>query len=337
MKRVQPTTIRLEASSVCQLRCPLCPMRGGVAHPAIGLGFLKLARFERLLQDNPHIRRVELSNYGEIFLNPELLGIFRCAHERGVTLTANEGVNLNTVKEEVLEGLVKYGVESLTCSIDGATDQTYQKYRKNGSLPVVLGNISRINFFKEKYGSLLPQLNWQFVVFGHDEREIAQARELARELDMRFYAKLSWDPKFSPIRDEELVRSEIGASSIEEYEREFGRHYDSPNCHRLWTEPQINWDGRVLGCTRNFWGEFGGNAFHDGLDAAVNSAGMQYAREMLLGRKPARDDIPCTTCDIYVGRRAEDKWVPRNSVEPSVAYRAARSIYRALRGRTSRR
>ena len=333
MKLIRPTRIRLEASSVCQLKCPLCPIHSGVARPAVGIGFLKLAHFEKLLQDNSHLTQIELANYGEMFLNPELLGIFRCAYERGVALTASEGVNLNTVKEEVLEGLVKYRVESLTCSIDGATDQTYQRYRTNGSLPTVLANIRMLNSFKEKYGSTLPRLHWQFIVFGHNEHEIVQARELAGKLNMEFYLKLNWDPKFSPVRNEELVRREIGAASIEEYKRRFGRHYDAPNCHRLWTEPQINWDGRVLGCTRNFWGEFGGNAFDDGLEAAVNSAGMRYAREMLLGKKPARDDIPCATCDIYLGRRAEGKWVPRNRVDPSAAYRGARFIYRAFRYR----
>lgn len=331
MKPIRPTTIRVEASSACQLRCPLCPIHSGVARPAVGTGFLRLAHFEGLLQDAPYVTHVELANYGEIFLNPELLEILHCAHERRVTLTAGEGVNLNSAREEVLEGLVKYGFERLTCSIDGATDATYQKYRVHGSLPRVLANIRTINSFKEKYGSIRPRLLWQFVVFGHNEHEIGQARRLAAELSMEFCLKLNWNPEFSPVRNREALRREIGASSINEYQQRFGRHYDALNCHRLWTEPQINWDGRVLGCTRNFWGEFGGNAFEDGLQAAINSEGMRYARDMLLGRAPARDDIPCSTCDVYLGRRAEGKWVPKRRVEPPVACRGARSVYETAR------
>jgi hypothetical protein len=51
----------------------------------------------------------------------------------------------------------------------------------------------------------------------------------------------------------------------------------------------LNWDGRVNGCGRNFRGEFGGNAFEDGLDAALNGEGIAYARDMLTGRVPERD------------------------------------------------
>ena len=331
MKLIRPTRLRVEASSRCQLGCPLCPIHSGVDRPAVGAGYLKLADFARLLDDNPRIKRVELANYGEIFLNPELLGIVRFGYEKGVALTADEGVNLNTVKREVLRGLVEYQFESLSCSIDGATDATYAEYRVNGDLQRVLANIRTINAFKEESGSPLPRLHWQFVVFGHNEHEIAQAQRLAIEHNMDFRLKLNWDPAFSPVKDEELVRREVGAASVREYRRVFARHYDEPNCYRLWTEPQINWNGAVLGCTRNFWGEFGGNAFVDGLETAVNSPGMRYAREMLLGKKPPRDDIPCATCDIYEFRKANGRWVSRMRVDQPAPYRVARAGYRGAR------
>jgi hypothetical protein len=36
---------------------------------------------------NPEVERVELSNWGEIMLNPDIELIIRCAHRRGITLT----------------------------------------------------------------------------------------------------------------------------------------------------------------------------------------------------------------------------------------------------------
>ena len=42
---------------------------------------------------------------------------------------------------------------------------------------------------------------------------------------------------------------------------------------------------------------------------AINNEKMTYARDMLSGRKPARDDIPCSTCDIYIARRSRSKFV----------------------------
>src|SRR5262249_11595654 len=52
-------------------------------------------------------------------------------------------------------------------------------------------------------------------------------------------------------------------------------------------------------------------AFSDGLLAAINSDKMRYARDMLLGHRPARDDIPCTTCEIYLGMRRRGRWLQR--------------------------
>jgi len=322
----------VEACADCQLQCVLCPVHSGTKRPAIGTGFLKLADLERLLDENPHVTRVELANYGEIFLNPELLDILRCAHERGVVLTAAGGVNLNTAQPEVLEGLVKYRLEMLSCSIDGVTDDVYRQYRQGGSLPQVLDHVRALNSLKEHYRCSLPRIEWQFVVFGHNEHQIAQARALAAELNMEFRLKLNWDPSYSPVRDEDAVRREVGAASRVEYQELRHRHYSQLVCHQLWRDPQINWNGAILGCSRNFWGEFGGNAFTDGLHAALNSPRMTYAREMLRGKRPPRDDIPCASCDVYQYRAAHNRWVPRVRVgQTDVPYRAARSIYRQAR------
>jgi len=72
-KIIRPKKIRIDASTVCQLRCPSCPTSSNANQPFLGRGFLKLNDFQKILDDNPWISEVELSNFGEIFLNPELL------------------------------------------------------------------------------------------------------------------------------------------------------------------------------------------------------------------------------------------------------------------------
>lgn len=308
---IVPTTIRLEASSHCQLRCPSCPTTTGAIDAAVGKGFLRAADFRRLLDATPTLQHIELSNYGEIFLNPELLEIMACAQEKGVTLAADNGVNLNSVREEVLEGLVRYGFHSMTCSIDGASPESYARYRVRGDFEKVIANIRRINAYKKRYGSERPALLWQFIVFGHNEHEIEAAQEMARRLGMTFRAKLSWDDGFSDVKDKSRIAEAtgLGVASRKAYREKFGHDYQHQICLQLWNRPQVNWDGRMLGCCRNFWGDFGSNAFTDGLAASINSEKMVYAREMLQGRQPARDDIPCTTCEIYLDRRAGNRFL----------------------------
>ena len=312
MSPVAPPRIRLEASSFCQLRCPSCPTTDGSIHPAIGSGFLRFADFRKLVDLNPSLQRVEISNYGEIFLNPELLEILQYAHSKTLPITIENGVNLNHVKDEVLEGLVKYQVQIVTCSIDGASPETYRTYRVRGDFDAVIRNIGKINGYKRDYGSALPRLVWQFVVFGHNEHEIPIARDLAAQLGMEFRTKLTWDAKISPICDRALVRSQTGGhADREEFEAATGEKYGGAICHQLWDDPQINWDGRVLGCCRNFWGDFGGNAFRDGLIDSINNDRITYARDMLSGRKPPRQDIPCTSCEMYLAMRDQSRFIGR--------------------------
>jgi MoaA/NifB/PqqE/SkfB family radical SAM enzyme len=325
MPKIRPAKIRLEASSFCQLRCPSCPTTAKAIHPAVGSGFLKLGDFQRLLDENPWVKDIELSNYGEIFLNPDLLEIMKYADERDVALRAENGANLNHVREDVLDGLVKYRFRSITCSIDGASSETYERYRVRGNFKNVIENIRRINALKPQYRSAYPKLSWQFVVFGHNEHEIPRAKELAAELGMRFKLKLSWDPDFSPVRNHERVRREAGAATRAEYRQRRGVDYMQRICDQLWDRPQINWDGKILGCCRNFWGDFGGNAFTDGLFNSINNEKIRYARNMLLGRKPERQDIPCTTCEIYLGMKAGGKWLERPA--PSWLTRAREFVH----------
>lgn len=92
---------------------------------AVGRGALRATDFRRLLDLNPALETVELSNWGEAFLNPELPLILAQAHGRGVAITFGNGVNLNHASEEALEAVVKYRVRNMTISLDGASRESY--------------------------------------------------------------------------------------------------------------------------------------------------------------------------------------------------------------------
>lgn len=346
---IRPTKIHLEAMGACQLKCPACPTASGEIRPNIASGYLRAENLRKLLDENPSIKHVELSNYGEIFLNPQIVDIMKVAHERGVKLTAENGVNLNTMKEEVLEGLVKYQFNSMTCSIDGASNETYSIYRVKGNFDTVMSNIKRINEYKKKYNSKYPVMVWQFIVFGHNEHELAKARKMSEELDMDFKPKLNWDEDYSPIKDRQFVELQIGKEATRsQYKEATGVDYSRGICHQLWYEPQINWDGKLLGCCRNFWGDFGLNVFEHGLENAINNPKIKAARATLQGAGENHEDLPCYTCEIYKGMKADKRYITNaelatrhgfwervNTLSKShrKVYRAVRFVYRATGGR----
>lgn len=318
----------MEASSACQLRCPSCPTTDKSILPVVGSGFLRFKDFQKIIDENLWLEQIELSNYGEMFLNPELLDIIKYAYEHHVVLTADNGVNLNHVKREVLEGLVKYKFGSMSLSIDGASNDTYPIYRVRGNYDAVMANVKTINLFKAQYHSEYPQLKWQFIVFGHNIHELPAAKALAKKLNISFRPKLSWDSESFPIKNEDkkLLAKYFGVASREEYREKFGVDYMRGICYQLWDIPQINWDGKVLGCCRNFWGDFGGNAFTDGLLASLNNDKFNYARGMLLGRHAARDDIPCSTCGLYLDMKKTGKWLDRTPKKERLEQKIKRAI-----------
>lgn len=294
-------SIRIDASNICQLRCILC-WQSGKDNKAVKSSYLKFADFKNFIDKHPTFKNIEISDNGEIFLNPELKSIIEYAYAKKINLTARNGVNLNTVSEEMLECLVRCKFRVMLVSIDGATDQIYRIYRRGGNLNSVLENIRKINRLKNKYHSEFPKLIWKFVIFGHNEHELPAAREMAKELNMHFLPMVNYfNPRYSPVRDKEFVRKEIRYTSYEEYEKANKSLYVFP-CHQLWLSPQINPDGELIGCCTNsprFPSFTFGNVFRSGLGGPIRSEKFRYAKKMLLGKRPPREDTLCFSCEIY--------------------------------------
>ncbi|MBN1126364.1 MAG: radical SAM protein [Sedimentisphaerales bacterium] len=288
--------IRMDASTVCQLRCPCCIHATGEKEK-ITYGFLRFENFKWFLDTYPEFRRVELSGWGEIFLNPEIDDIIAYAYNKGVHLTATAGSNFNSVQPETLENIVKYQFRHITVALDGATSEVYRIYRQGGDFDTVLRNIRRINELKKQYNSPYPELRWQFIVFGHNEHELEKAGQMASELNMIFQPKLNANHSYAPAKDKEQLRKIFGAATPREYWLRNKKTY-TESCSALWMAPQITWDGRLLGCCANKWGDFG-NVFESGLKECLQNERYKYAKKMVTGRAKPRPDIPCTSCVSY--------------------------------------
>ena len=243
----------------CQLKCPSCSTSKGVIRDGyIKEGFMSFDKFRYILDSNPQIKEVELSNWGEIFLNPEIGQMIKYAYEHNVSLLCNNGTNFNYVKEEVLEALVKYKVKCLNLSIDGACQETYVLYRRNGSF-------------------------------------VSVVKEMCVKMGMTFNPKMNHS-SFSPIKDSDMVKRETGLdyASREEYRMKHKTEYKHP-CYQCLFSPQINWNGDMLGCCVNKWRGFG-NVFNQQLIDILQSDLYHYMIDVLFGEKEADSTIPCYYC-----------------------------------------
>ncbi len=287
----KPKFIRLELSTVCQLNCRECYMRKG-NYGVVGKGYLKFEQFKQFIEENPFIQEIEVSNSGEVFLNPDLEKILKYSYEKNIYITMENGVNFNFVTESNLEALVKYHVKGITFSIDGVTQETYGYYRRNGNLNTVLNNIRKLNEYKRKYNSYYPKLKWQFIIMNENDHEIEKAKELATSLNMDIFYKVDWSGKYIP-KDKEKIKRITGINFDD-------TKMTNDICKQMIFCPQINWDGRLLGCCVVYRDDWKVNVFSEGLINALNSKLYRKMIYTLLGDEPVNEITPCIDCETYM-------------------------------------
>ena len=310
-----PKNARIEACSLCNLDCRDCYMRKTLSGQIINNGYLKFLDFKNFIRKNPYIKNIELSLAGEIFLNPDLKKIIRLASFKKINLTAFNGVNFNSVSDEMLELLVKYKFKGITFSIDGATNETYKVYRKNGNFDKVIENIQKLNDFKKIYKTKFPILQWQYILFKHNIKDAQSAIHIARDLNMAsIYFKEPWNKEVTKF-DSDLLQKFIPFKPF--FDKEFQKilkdnQYDL--CFQPWLSPQINWDGRLLGCCCSTNHDLGINVFDMGLKKALKSPSMEKMRALLTGKIIKNSDIACKYCFKYQNMQKKGKYLNEKEI-----------------------
>jgi len=266
--------------------------------PYYGFGYLKFNDFKNFVDANK-VTHVEFINFGEPFLNPEVLDIIKYAHEKNITLTTH--TNGNFIEDNVIEGLVKYKFAFIHFSIDGASQKVYEIYRRGGNFYKAIDTIKKLNFYKNKYSSRYPEISWKYVIFGHNIHEIPKAKEMAKSLNVSLNFQEDFAPElFPPVPESDLLFVE------EQIKGYYIHRWDFPTraqaCSDLWLMPSINWDGKFFGCCMNYVKPFGTNAFKQDLMSILNDPDYLYAKKMVMGIAPAKEGIPCTDCFIYKQR-----------------------------------
>jgi len=316
---INPMKARLDISTVCQLKCALCPTEVNHGRDFLGRGMMIPSEFTNFIEQNRQIKMVEMASAGEALLNPDLPEILRIAYERKVTTNLGGGVNMNDASDEALEALVRYQTARIRISVDGVTEETYRKYRIGGSLGKVLANIKKINEFKVKHHSVLPELLLQFILFGHNEHELEKVFVLGRMLNMKVFVKLNRWPEQFAVKDRQRIRNLCGYADRAEFLDATGMQYCRDLCLGLWTAPQINWDGRLLGCGCNSRMAFAEYALGRDFLQEINNERMQYARKMLMGTASPRNDISCSHCPFYKQIAENKLWYTTNEISAAMS------------------
>jgi hypothetical protein len=116
---------------------------------------------------------------------------------------------------------------------------------------------------------------------------------------MTVFIKLNRWPDRLAVRDRRRIRKLLGWADRVEFMESMGIQYCRILCLNLWRAPQINWDGRLVGCMCNMSHTFADYVLDERFQEEVNNERMRYARQMLMGDAPPREDIPCARCTYF--------------------------------------
>ncbi len=73
--------------------------------------------------------------------------------------------------------------------------------------------------------------------------------------------------------------------------------------------PKINWDGKLLGCSRNMWGDYEENVFETGFQSSINNEKIGQVRKILMGKQPLLPEFPCLYCGVYQSMVEKNNWI----------------------------
>lgn len=172
-----PIHMHVELSSVCGLRCPVCPT--GIGDPDRPRGLMDIGLFERFMAEaGPRLLTASLWTWGEPLLHPRIADAIRITRSHGViSLVSTNGQNL--ADERVLADLVREPPSCLIVSVDGITDETNAQYRVGARLQPVLEGVRRLAEAKRAARQELPVLHMRFMVMKHNEHELPLLADFA--------------------------------------------------------------------------------------------------------------------------------------------------------------
>ncbi len=289
-----PVAAFIEPTSFCNLHCPACPT-------GLGLGLRPTTSIDEQLfrsaidEIGDYIFQLYMYNWGEPLLHkrtPEMIAYAK-AKEIKIVLSTNLSIKLT---DDYTERLVRSGLDTIIVSIDGLTQETYARYRRNGNLDLVRANMLAIKRMKEKLGLQTPNIVWQFLAFKHNEHELDEARAVYREWGAD---ELSVGPAIMPLDpyNDGLEPSTITQLNLyhpdNRVQKEAARQMASGrSCTWLYGVFVLNPNGKVSPCCAvpSEKLDFGEYAVRDDFHGLWNNDKFRQARRAFIewGKKPAK-------------------------------------------------
>lgn len=294
----RPLRLIIDATNVCILKCPFCPT--GMKEHDRKPGYADINMLTRLFAElGDYLFFIDFFNWGEPFLNKEVL--FHWLQQASLKkIITSVSTNLNVkLSDSDIDCIITSGLNNLSISLDGASEQTYSIYRRNGNFQLVLDNIRRIVEAKRQKNSTSPWITWQFLVFGFNEHEMSKASVMAREIGVN---EIKFMPPFVKLDLKDGIQW-LPKNSLFQKEAYTSKKTEPPQrCDWHYLSAAINWDGTVAPCcavykTKDDFGTIGPNGEHSYMKV-INNEKYRAIRRFYAKGKKEKSGLICEECPL---------------------------------------
>ena len=304
-----PTFVSVEPSSVCQLRCPECPVgmrrkesREHRPISSVHSGLMPIEVFERVLeQTQSTAHTMQFYFQGEPLLNKRLPEMIARAHQAGLYTIVS--TNAQALDKSMANALVNSGLDRIIVSIDGFSDESYAAYREGGSLQKALEGLQFLRDSKAIHHSSI-RVELQVLRLRSNEHEWGWIQRHYKSLGathLVFKTAQFYDYKDgNPLMPTEERYSRYRKTADGTY-RLCRPHLSSSSrvspCYRLWSGCVITTQGEVLPCCYDKeHGYSFGNIMKDDLRTIFHSQVADDLRCRVLLHPDKLPDM-CTNCN----------------------------------------
>ena len=165
-----PEIVQIESTNICNAKCVFCP-RDDMERRQ---GIMDMALFKKVVDECAElgIEHVRMHNYGEPFVDRQLVDKVRYAKQRGIPQVGMIS-NGSLITEAAARGMIEAGLDAINISVDASGKETFEKTRVGLKYDKVIANVERLLALRDAAGTRRPKLILSFVRQNNSEDEHA--------------------------------------------------------------------------------------------------------------------------------------------------------------------
>ncbi len=240
-----PVSYSIEPTNHCNLKCPECPSGLGILTRPLGL--LKSEDFNKLVnQISETCFYIQLFFQGEPYLNKHLPEMISYAQNKNMYVAIS--TNGHFITEKNADYILENAPDKLIFSMDGLTEESYQKYRVGGTFAQADAGLRAITRRKKELKKKTPFIELQFIVMKQNENQLEDVIRYGREcgVDKVVFKTMqisSFENAQSFLPANPKYRRYILNDNTFRIRNKLMNH-----CFALWRTSVVTWDGRVVPC-----------------------------------------------------------------------------------------